>query len=272
MTKSKLFIAIFPTVALALPLAAAWARAAAPVVQDAQEMAVASRDDIAVVPFGPGERATYRVSLSRLGQVGHGEMHVTGVQNVRGQRAYHARLTITGGVLFARVNDRFESWFNVSDLVSLRFVQNQHEINYRRNRAFDFFPDEMRWELDNGTTGELHTDEPLDDVSFLYFVRSLPLEVGETYTFDRYFQEHGNPVVLHVLRRETIRVPAGTFRTIVVQPIIQTRGLFGEGGRAEVYFSDDDRRLLVQLSSRVPVVGNLVLQLQTYTPGTALTR
>ena len=90
--------------------------------------------------------------------------------------------------------------------------------------------------------GSLDTSEPLDDVAFLYYARTLPLEVGETYTINRYFREDGNPVVLRVLRKETIRMPAGTFNTIVVQPIIQTDGLFGEGGEAEVYFTDDARR------------------------------
>jgi hypothetical protein len=116
-------------------------------------------------------------------------------------------------------------------------------------------------------TGTLPTSEPLDDVSFIYYARTLPLAIGETYTIPRYFREDGNPVVLNVLRRETITVPAGTFNTIVVQPIIQTDGLFGRGGRAELYFSDDARRILVQLRSRVPVVGSLVLNLRSFTPG-----
>jgi hypothetical protein len=242
----------------------------AAVADAARDAAPGAPDNPATVPFGPGERATYRVSLSRVGTVGHGEMHITGVQEIRGRRAYHIRFNIEGGVLFARVNDKFETWMDVSRLVSLRFVQNQHEVNYRRNRTFDFFPDEKRWVLDNGDTGELATTDPLDDVSFLYYVRTLPLEVGRTYTLHRYFREDGNPVVVRVLRKERVRVPAGTFDTIVVQPVIKTKGLFGEGGRAEVYFSDDERRILVQLRSRVPVVGSLNLHLQTYTPGSQL--
>jgi hypothetical protein len=107
----------------------------------------------------------------------------------------------------------------------------------------------------------------LDDISFLYFVRTLPLEVGQTYTFPRYFREDGNPVVLKVLRKEKVSVPVGTFETIVVQPIIQTSGLFGDGGKAEVYFTDDDQRILVQMKSKVPVLKSLNLVLESYVPG-----
>jgi hypothetical protein len=55
-----------------------------------------------------------------------------------------------------------------------------------------------------------------------------------------------------------------------VQPIIQTDGLFGQGGRAEVFFTDDERRVLVHLRSRVPIVGSLSLHLREYEPGTRL--
>ncbi|MGH7481914.1 MAG: DUF3108 domain-containing protein, partial [Longimicrobiales bacterium] len=119
----------------------------------------------------------------------------------------------------------------------------------------------------NDDSGPLVSDKPLDDVSFLYYARRLPLEVGRTYTLNRYWKEDGNPVVLRVIGRERVSVPAGTFNTIVVQPIIQTDGLFGEGGEARVYFTDDSRHVLVQIKSKVPVIGDLTLKLKGYTPG-----
>jgi hypothetical protein len=64
-----------------------------------------------------------------------------------------------------------------------------------------------------------------------------------------------------------VDVPAGRFRTIVVQPIIRTSGLFGDGGRAEIYFTDDDRRIPVLIKTRVPVVGSLTMLLRTYRAG-----
>ena len=98
-------------------------------------------------------------------------------------------------------------------------------------------------------------------------LRKRPLEVGATYEFNRYFKDDGNPVTVKVLRREKVTVPAGTFNTVVVQPIIRTGGLFGEGGEAEVYFTDDWRRILVKMTSKVPVIGRLGLRLVSYESG-----
>jgi hypothetical protein len=226
---------------------------------------------VAAVPFGAGERLGYKVSLGMFGEVGSGAMEVLGVDTIHGHPTYHLRFTLKGGVLFAKVNDTLQSWLDVSTLSARRFEQNQKEVNYRRHRTFEFYPEQGIWKrLENGETGELATPEPLDDVSFLYFIRTIPLEVGETYTFDRYYKESGNPVIVQVLRKETVTVPAGTFKTIVVRPIIKTKGLFGEGGEAEVYFTDDHRRLVVQMKSKVPVIGSLGLQLESYTPGEKL--
>ena len=108
--------------------------------------------------------------------------------------------------------------------------------------------------------------EPLDDTSFLFFLRTIPLEVGQTYEFHRYFQPEGNPVVIKVLRKERIKVPAGWFNTVVVQPMIASPGLFSKKERAEVWISDDNIRMVVQIKSHV-TFGSLKLALKKYTPG-----
>ncbi len=219
------------------------------------------------LPFASGEQATYQVKLGAI-SVGSGSLAVTGIQTMGGQSVFHTVMTLRGGNALVRVNDRFESWIDTDGLFSRRFHQNQHEARFRRNRTYDFNPEQRTYRRENGSTGSIPTNQPLDDLSFIYYARTLPLDVGATYTLPRYFKADGNPVVLQVLRRETINVPAGRFRTIVVRPVIQSDGMFGEGGRAEVYFSDDQYRIPVLIRSRVPVVGSLSMHMRTFRPGT----
>ncbi|HET7275960.1 MAG TPA: DUF3108 domain-containing protein [Longimicrobiaceae bacterium] len=241
-------------------------------VTAAQSQGTAAGTDVPAVPFGAGERALYQVKLGAF-TVGEGAMEVLGTERVNGHLTYHTRLSVEGGIPFARVDDTFESWIDVDGLFSRRFKQDQHEINYDRERVYDFYPDRGYYRRrDNGEIKPLPTDKPLDDVSFLFYARTLPLKVGETYEIERYFKESGNPVVLKVVRKETIEVPAGKFNTIVVRPIIKTDGLFGEGGEAEIYFTDDSRRIMVQLTTKVPIVGSLNLYLKDYRPGEPLSR
>ena len=68
------------------------------------------------------------------------------------------------------------------------------------------------------------------------------------YTLRRYFKEDGNPVVIQVLRRDTREVEGVEYNTLVIKPLIQTDGMFSEGGEAELHFTDDERRHLVSRS------------------------
>jgi hypothetical protein len=220
----------------------------------------------------PLERAEYQVSVGPL-DAGTGVMEVVGRDSVDGHGTYHAVLRIEGGIGPARIDDRFESWMDAaswserSNLFSRRFVQDQRELGSRRQRDYAMSPERRQYRrADTGETLALPTDRPLDDVSVLYFARTRPLKVGDVYTIDRYFKADANPIVLRVLRRETVTVPAGTFRTVVVRPIIKTSGLFGEGGEAELFFTDDERHTLVQMRSRVPLIGALTLHLVRTTP------
>jgi hypothetical protein len=202
----------------------------------------------APVPFGVGERLDYEVRLSGI-RVGGGFMEVSKMDSIRGREAWHTSFGIKGGLAFYRVNDRYESWFDTQSFASLRYHQEIDEGSYERQSRFEIYPD-RRLVVDSKGAEFPTVENPLDDGSFLYFLRTIPLEVGKEYAFDRYFRLDRNPVRIRVLRRERVSVPAGTFDAVVVQPIIKTRGIFSENGRAEVWLSDDQHRIMLQMKSR----------------------
>jgi hypothetical protein len=217
-------------------------------------------------PFAPGERLTYDVRFGPI-KAGTGSMEVRGVEAVRGRAAYHTVFSVKGGVPGFRVDDVFESWFARDDLAALRFHKDQDEGPTERTSRYEIFPERRTYDDLRDDKGELpSTGAPLDDGSFLYYIRTVPLTVGQTYRFEQYFKPDRNPVTLRVLRRERVTVPAGTFDAVVVQPSIKTNGIFSEGGRAEVWISDDDRRLILQLKSRLPF-GSLNLFLTDHRAG-----
>jgi hypothetical protein len=216
-------------------------------------------------PFAPGERLTYEVRFGPL-KVGTGTMEVRGIEQVRGRPAYHTVFRVEGGTSLYKVDDTFESWFAVDDLSSLRYHQDQNEGSKERQRRYEIFPERALYdEMTDDKPAQPSVDTPLDDGSFIYYMRTMSLEVGMTYLFDRYFKPDRNPVRIKALRRERVTVPAGTFNAIVVQPLIKAKGIFSEGGNAEVWFSDDSRRLMLQMRSNLSF-GSLNLYLTSVTP------
>jgi hypothetical protein len=235
--------------------------------ESAAESTRAAVGPAAVGRMAVGERASYELRLAGR-NVGTGSLEVVGEEQIGGHSTLRTRLEVSGGVLFARVDDRFESWIDAEGLFSRRFIQDQKELTNKRHREYHMAPEQKTYrQVDSGEESALSSREPLDDVSFLFYVRTLPLHVGDVDTIPRYFKP-GHDVILRVLRKERIAVPAGTFETIVVQPTITNAGgLFGQGGQAEVYFSDDATRTLVMLKSRVPVIGSLTLHLKEFRAG-----
>ena len=223
----------------------------------------AAQRHVLKVPYGVGERLEYDVKFGRL-RVGSGSMEVVGVEDVRGIDSWHTVFRVRAGNMFYRVNDQFESWIDRSTGNSLRFQQNLSEGRRDVERIFDIFPERSAF-IEQGDTLEKSVRHPLDDGSFLYFLRTIPLVVGETYTFDRYFRPDRNPVTIKVVRKERIEVPAGTFDAIVVQPVIKTKGIFSENGHAEVWLSDDPSRIMLQMKSGLSI-GSINLYLTSFRP------
>lgn len=232
-------------------------------------------DPVQAWRFPVGERMEFSVSWGRV-RLGEGSIEVEAVESIDGHEGYRVAMEAWGGPPFYRVQDRQVSWIRPRPLGSIRFEQRLSEGSYKRDTRYSFDLEALTYDRHDIVEGEWkaraeETDVPflegaLDDVSFLFFARLLPLEVGQRYEFDRYFKDSGNPVVIEVLRREEIRVPAGTFQTIVLRPIIQTGGAFGDGGEAELYLTDDDRRAIVRLKIGMAVgAGNLFLT--DYQPG-----
>lgn len=219
------------------------------------------------LPFGVGERADYEVRFGGV-RMGNGHMEVAGMETIRGRDVLHTRFHIRGGPFFFKVDDRLESWIDPTTLSSMRFRQELNEGSRDRERTFEFYPQRATYLEVGKSEEEPSVHNPLDDASFIYFIRTVPLEVGQEYSFNRYFKPDRNPVKVRVLRRERVKVPAGTFDAVVVQPIINARGIFSEGGHAEVWLSDDDRRIVLQMKTRFAKV-SLSLHLKAYRPPTA---
>jgi hypothetical protein len=219
-------------------------------------------------PFGPGEHLVYRVKVG-IFNVGYGHLTVLGTEDVRDHRSYRVHMGIRGGLGPAKVDDEYHTWFDITTFQSWRYIRDIDEVGYQSYRHWEFFPERMRWERqDNDESGPLASDQPLDEIAFIYFLRALPLEVGNTYEIPRYFKEDGNPVVIEVLRKDQREVNDVVYNTIVVRPLIPESGLFSEGGDAELHFTDDERRILLYLKSNIPKFpGSLTLHLHSIVEG-----
>jgi hypothetical protein len=215
-------------------------------------------------PFAGGERLSYDVSFGKV-HVGSGEMRFIGRDTVREHEAWTATFTISGGFSRFSVHDTTKSWFDSVSFNSLRFVQLLNEPGGHPRRDMQIFPERQMYRK-NAEPELPSVADPVDDVSLVYLIRTLPLEPGQCYELRRYFKPEGNPIVVHVKGRKRITVPAGTFDAIMLRPEITTSGIFSQNGRAELWLSDDSTRTVLQLNSQLPF-GSINLYLKRVVSG-----
>jgi hypothetical protein len=221
---------------------------------------------LAELPFFVGERLAYGVKVARVGAMGRGAMTVEGPVDVRGQSAYHLRFGFSTRVGPVKVVNESESWLDPGAMRSLRFHKHERHPLSSHDERVELFPEQRRWEGQGGTAGESPSDHPLDELSFIYFLRTLPLVLDSTYRFDRHFDAGRNPTTIRFVGREPVVTPAGKFQTLLIEMRVPDPRRYKRGeGVIWINLTDDTCRLPVRIQSQMPIAGAAVLTLEAHT-------
>jgi hypothetical protein len=217
----------------------------------------------AELPFAPGERMTYAGRV-HVGVAGSGTISVDAPTQFHGTTTWVLRSDMQGKLGPIKATERHASWLDPVRMAALRYTSSERHLFRRHSDAVNISPEERRWASDGGLSGELATDRPLDELSFLFYLRTLPLPNDSVLTVSRHFDVARNPTTLRVLGREEIDVGAGRFHAIIVEMRVRdTRRYQGEG-TIRIHLSDDRCRLLLRLESKLPDAGAATLALVSY--------
>jgi hypothetical protein len=212
-------------------------------------------------PFAPGEACVYRGS-GPLGRMGSGTFAVepdaaTGTWLLRFD--FRGRLGIVG------VENHTRSWFDPGVTASVRFTKMERSPVSTRRQDVRMDARARRW-TGAREAGDMATTTPLDELSFVYFLRTLRLDPGDTYSFSRHYDSARNPVRVRVIGRAPVRVPAGEIPAIEVEMRVRDAHHYEREGVIRFHFTDDARRIPLRMESQIPVAGRMVLQLEALTP------
>jgi hypothetical protein len=198
-----------------------------------------------------GEKLTFAMSV--LGTEG-GELTLSAKETtLAGRPAWKFELSAISGEFLSKlflVRDYLASWVDPQTFRTLRFEK--HTVEGKRVRddliEFDYarkiaFRDGKPIPIEENT---------FDSLSSVYYIRTLDLAAGQpvelTVVSKRMF-----PLSVVVVGRETVKTPAGTFRTIRVEPRSPNEGLIGKGKNLTLWLTDDERKMPVQLKSKLKI-------------------
>ena len=159
-----------------------------------------------------------------------------------------------------KVRNRIESLWDQEDRFSWRYFEDRHEGKFTANDTIIFDPDSLLMRYNNGKSYSV--DGPVQDaLSSFYLTRFHALPIGGTISFDYHASRKTAPMEVKVLGRQNVKTPAGKFRCLVVEPLLKAGGIFKNKGRLVIWLTDDERRIPVQMKSKV-LIGSVKVVLQ----------
>ncbi|NOZ73764.1 MAG: DUF3108 domain-containing protein [FCB group bacterium] len=216
------------------------------------------------LPFRVGESLHY-IAQFNLIPAGKASLEVLEFDTVDTTPVYHVVFTARTGKIADRIykiRDQIHTWINQRELYTHRQKKVIREGSYRLSTL-------TRVDYDNSIaiTGRdtFRISSPLRDFySLFYYLRTIPLEVDSILDFAAFDNNRETHFRLKIAGREEITVPAGTFSCLKIKPFRKERSLFKNQGDMEIWFSDDDRRLPVQIQIHLKY-GSMLLRLDSYT-------
>jgi hypothetical protein len=204
-------------------------------------------------PFAVGETLQYTASLGYF-PIGSATATVARTTLERGADAFVFAAVGEGGPPGLRARYEMTSWVQSSRLASLRFHRKLTQGSKVDEVRYQIVPDSGRYRQEGVARDWVAPHDALDELAYLYYLRTIPLEVGKSFTMSRYFKTGYNPVQVRILGRESVTLFDGrAVPCFVVQ--LTTRG-----STLGVRLTDDARRLPVQLSLPLPY-GTVILEL-----------
>jgi len=217
--------------------------------------------------FGVGEKLRFALRYGPI-RAGTGVMQVKGIEIVDGRPTYHVVSTTRTNEIFSlffKVRDRIESFIDVEGIFPRRFEKYIREGKYR-SRTTVFYDQENGLALTSDDTTRV-PPYVQDFISSLYFIRTQNLKVGESIFLDIFQGDKIYPLEVKILRRERVKVDAGTFDCLVVELVTKGTGLFfKKGGTLVVWLTDDERKMPVLMKSKVKI-GSISAELVRYSLG-----
>jgi hypothetical protein len=172
------------------------------------------------------------------------------------------RLTATADTVGAinllfHVSDKFQSTFDREKGCTSEFdkqtVEGRRQIS--STMKLDYAAGKSTLDEKNLTTGlSKHLEAGIqgcltDLLTGVFYASSQPMDVGKSFAMPVAEPQKTVVVTMKVEGREELKLPAGTFKTVRVEPTAEA-GVVKNRGQIWIWYTDDDRHLPVQMRAR----------------------
>ena len=240
---------------------------------------VIAQSGIRYVPndaFGYGEKLEYKVGMisgALKGLGGSGGITISKEQkqftNSKGDKreCYEILFSVDSeGLVDAiySVHDKYKTIIDVAGIFPYKFQQRIREGNYKKDFQATF--DQINNIAIVGDKKYKVEDNVQDILSALFYFRTFDLsekKSGDIIELTNFYKDTTYKLPIKIIKREIIKVPAGKFKTILVQPVISEGSLFKFDNTISIWITDDSRKIPVKVATTI-IIGDVGAELVKY--------
>jgi hypothetical protein len=160
-----------------------------------------------------------------------------------------------------KVRDRYESYFNSTDLQPVKFVRQINEGKYKKHEEVTFNQQTNTAMTKNGV---YKVPENVQDViSVMYYARNINYDQyksGDKIPFNMFLDDKVYNMYIHYMGKETIKTKYGKFNAIKLKPLLLKGSIFEGGEKMTIWVTDDANHIPVRVESPI-VVGSVKIDL-----------
>lgn len=217
--------------------------------------------------FGFGELLEYNIGLKAI-TAGKGYLKISqNPVNIYGRKCYEMKFSansVKAIEWFFKVRDEFTSYLDIDGMFPWKYSQKIREGRYKQD--FSAVLDQKKnLALVKDTTYKI-PEYVYDALSAFYSIRSMDLASkpnGTIIKLQNFWLDTTYKLDVKIVKRETVKVPAGKFKCIVVEPYLKGGGLFNSQDKIWIWLTDDDRKIPVKIGTKI-IIGTVGAELTKY--------
>jgi len=219
--------------------------------------------------FSANEVLVYNVFYSVIGlYVNAGTAtFTTRLEHLDGKPVYHvigAGNSNSSYDWIFKVRDRYETYFDTTYLLPIKFIRNVDEGGYKKHEDVTF---NRQNNTATTTSGVFKVPNCVQDVlSSIYYARNIDFsryKIDDKIPFSMFLDNQVYNLYIRYLGKETVKTRYGKFHAIKFKPLLVKGTIFEGGEKMTVWVSDDRNHIPLRVESPI-AVGSIKVDMMQY--------
>lgn len=224
-------------------------------------------------PFKSGEWLKYKISYSGWLKAGEATIQLN-KDTLDNKELFHAvAIGRTIGPInwFFKVNDRYESYFDIENTRPYKFIRKISEGGYTKNLLIYFDHELKKARINNKKTNKIQEANikfnSYDLISIIYHLRKnfdlKNLDKNNEISINTFFDNQNNEMKMKYLLTEIINTKFGKIKCLKIKPYVSSGRIFKEKESLTIWVTADKNRVPVKIKADL-AVGSIRVDLQSF--------